>query len=153
MLAQVPLGLLRESPAADRDDSPVTITDMSSEASGSNWYVAVTDQPLDISKYTQLVTDPGAGAISSFIGTTRNNFQGKAVLRLEYEAYVPMALAKLKVSAGWQQHYNQRQQQKQQSLPQNHLQQVFKIGPYVKTLLVACHCSRSCVVKFMRDGV
>eukprot|EP00878_Enallax_costatus_P040164 GHUV01046169.1.p1 GENE.GHUV01046169.1~~GHUV01046169.1.p1 ORF type:complete len:122 (+),score=31.68 GHUV01046169.1:682-1047(+) len=69
---------------------------MTKEQHGSNWYVEVTDQRLDICKYTQLVTDPGAGAISSFIGTTRNNFQGKAVLRLEYEAHVPMALSKLK---------------------------------------------------------
>ena len=26
-----------------------------------------------------------------FIGTTRNNFNGKTVIRLEYEAYIPMA--------------------------------------------------------------
>jgi molybdopterin synthase catalytic subunit len=71
---------------------------MTQQASGSGWFVEVTDQPLDIGKYTQLVTDPAAGAISSFIGTTRNNFQGKAVLRLEYEAYAPMAVAKLKVT-------------------------------------------------------
>lgn len=73
---------------------------MAQQASGQGWAVEVTDQPLDIAKYTGLVTDPAAGAISSFIGTTRNNFQGKAVLRLEYEAYVPMAVAKLKVSCG-----------------------------------------------------
>jgi hypothetical protein len=70
---------------------------MSQDASGQGWFVEVTDQPLDIARYTQMVTDPAAGAISSFIGTTRNNFHGKAVLRLEYEAYVPMAVAKLKV--------------------------------------------------------
>lgn len=70
---------------------------MTQQASGQGWFVEVTDQALDIAKYTQLVTDPAAGAISSFIGTTRNNFQGKSVLRLEYEAYVPMAVAKLKV--------------------------------------------------------
>eukprot|EP00882_Tetradesmus_deserticola_P016816 GHRQ01017981.1.p1 GENE.GHRQ01017981.1~~GHRQ01017981.1.p1 ORF type:complete len:137 (+),score=33.60 GHRQ01017981.1:179-589(+) len=71
---------------------------MAQQASGQGWTVEVTDQPLDIAKYTGLVTDPAAGAISSFIGTTRNNFQGKAVLRLEYEAYLPMAVAKLQVS-------------------------------------------------------
>lgn len=66
---------------------------------GPGWFVEVTDQPLDLLKLTQLVTDPGAGAISTFIGTTRNNFNDKAVLHLEYEAYVPMAVAKLKVWA------------------------------------------------------
>jgi hypothetical protein len=66
-------------------------------ASGDGWFVEVTGQPLELLKYTQLVTHPAAGAISSFVGITRNSFNGKAVLRLEYEAYVPMALAKLQV--------------------------------------------------------
>lgn len=66
-------------------------------AEGQGWYVEIIEQPLDLLKLTQLVTHPAAGAISTFIGTTRNNFNDKAVLYLEYEAYVPMALAKLKV--------------------------------------------------------
>lgn len=65
--------------------------------SGANWHVEVTNHQLSINKYTEFVTDPGAGAIASFIGTTRDNFQNKAVLKLEYEAYVPMAVAKMKV--------------------------------------------------------
>jgi molybdopterin synthase catalytic subunit len=69
-------------------------------AHGAGWLVEVTDQPLDLLKLTQAVTDPTAGAISTFIGTTRNNFHNKAVLYLEYEAYVPMAVAKLKVGRG-----------------------------------------------------
>jgi molybdopterin synthase catalytic subunit len=72
----------------------------SQTADGAGWFVEVTDQPLDLLKLTQAVTDPAAGAISTFIGTTRNNFENKAVLYLEYEAYVPMAVAKLKVSRG-----------------------------------------------------
>lgn len=67
------------------------------QQSGPGWFVEVTGQPLDAAKYMALVTAPGAGAISSFVGTTRDSFQGRRVLRLEYEAYVPMALAKLKV--------------------------------------------------------
>ena len=35
------------------------------------------------------------GAISTFIGVTRNHFQGKKVVRLEYEAYDKMAIAEL----------------------------------------------------------
>ena len=53
--------------------------------------VEVTGDRLDLSKYTAFVADPGAGAIATFTGTTRDTFQGKAVLRLEYEAYGPMA--------------------------------------------------------------
>ncbi|KAI8391072.1 Molybdopterin biosynthesis MoaE [Radiomyces spectabilis] len=38
------------------------------------------------------VADDGAGAISTFSGTTRDHFQGKVVLRLEYEAYEAMVI-------------------------------------------------------------
>ena len=53
--------------------------------------VEVTGQPLELTRYTDFVADPGAGAIATFTGTTRDTFQGKAVLRLQYEAYGPMA--------------------------------------------------------------
>ena len=48
---------------------------------------------------------PDCGAISSFIGTTRNSFQGKRVAMLSYEGYVPMAekeLLKLCIAASSQ---------------------------------------------------
>lgn len=38
---------------------------------------------------------PEAGGIDLFVGTVRNHANGKAVLRLEFEAYKPMALAEL----------------------------------------------------------
>ncbi len=62
-----------------------------------NCFCEVLEEPLDILQYTKLVSDPGAGAIASFTGVTRDTFQGKAVEKLEYEAYVPMALKKLLV--------------------------------------------------------
>lgn len=58
--------------------------------------VCVTEHVLDISRSIEWVRDDGCGAISTFIGTTRNIFEGKIVLQLEYEAYTPMALKKLK---------------------------------------------------------
>lgn len=67
---------------------------------GETIFVEVTGEPLSVSRYHELVGDPGAGALSAFTGVTRNSFQGKAVLRLEYEAYEPMALKKLQVG-GW----------------------------------------------------
>lgn len=70
---------------------------MADEAQQSVDLVEVSGEPLDLLKYTRWCSDPGAGAISTFSGVTRNNFQGKAVLRLEYEAYVPMALKELRV--------------------------------------------------------
>ena len=57
----------------------------------------VTADPLQLEECTAFVTDPGAGAISTFIGTTRDNFQGRDVLYLEYEAYEPMAVKELQV--------------------------------------------------------
>ncbi|KAI8332247.1 molybdopterin synthase catalytic subunit-like protein [Chlamydoabsidia padenii] len=46
--------------------------------------------PLDT--ITQQVQDDSAGAISTFSGTTRDSFQGKRVLQLEYQAYEGMAI-------------------------------------------------------------
>lgn len=41
------------------------------------------------------VRDDRAGAVSVFVGTTRGTFQGKVVVRLEYEAYEAMAAKQL----------------------------------------------------------
>ncbi|KAL4228298.1 Molybdopterin synthase catalytic subunit [Mactra antiquata] len=53
--------------------------------------VEITREIIDIGNLTTRVTSPTCGAISTFLGTTRNNFQGKKVKTLEYEAYEPMA--------------------------------------------------------------
>lgn len=53
--------------------------------------VDVLPHSLDLNKYVSAVGDPGAGAIATFMGITRDNFQGKKVYHLEYEAYEPMA--------------------------------------------------------------
>jgi molybdopterin synthase catalytic subunit len=42
-----------------------------------------------------MVSDSKAGAISTFMGVTRDNFHGKKVVKLEYEAYEPMAVKEL----------------------------------------------------------
>ena len=51
----------------------------------------VTDTPIDLQELVDCVTDPEAGAIATFIGTTRNNNQGRKVIALDYEAYPEMA--------------------------------------------------------------
>ena len=48
--------------------------------------------PEDISSKVRRDTN---GAVVTFLGTTRNNFQGKQVLTLEYEAFDEMALKKM----------------------------------------------------------
>jgi molybdopterin synthase catalytic subunit len=42
--------------------------------------------------YRFVASDPSCGAVSTFVGITRDNFQGKQVQKLWYEAYVPMAV-------------------------------------------------------------
>jgi len=52
---------------------------------------AITPLPLNLTECTEWCNDASCGAISTFIGTTRDTFEGKKVIKLEYEAYVPMA--------------------------------------------------------------
>lgn len=51
----------------------------------------ITEHPIDLEGLRLTVADPAAGALASFLGVTRNSFQGRAVDHLEYEAYAPMA--------------------------------------------------------------
>lgn len=48
-------------------------------------------EKLSVDEASHAVTSPLCGAVSLFVGTTRNNFEGKRVVSLEYEAYLPMA--------------------------------------------------------------
>src|SRR5436190_271413 len=50
-----------------------------------------TRQPIQTDDAERDVADPGAGAIVTFVGTTRNTHAGKQVLRLEYEAHEAIA--------------------------------------------------------------
>ncbi|XP_071930245.1 molybdopterin synthase catalytic subunit-like [Coffea arabica] len=54
------------------------------------------NHPIDISKYISFVHSPQCGAIATFAGTTRDNFDGKTVLELRYEAYATMAIRCIK---------------------------------------------------------
>ena len=51
----------------------------------------VTDKPINLQELVDYVTDAEAGAIATFIGTTRNNNEGRKVIALDYEAYGEMA--------------------------------------------------------------
>ena len=57
--------------------------------------IELTDQQLDPEKFTAAVRRNTNGAVVTFLGTTRDNFEGKRVLSLEYEAFDEMALNKL----------------------------------------------------------
>ncbi|XP_069077821.1 molybdopterin synthase catalytic subunit-like [Pleurodeles waltl] len=58
--------------------------------------IKVCHENLSVDEVSQLVISPCCGAVSMFVGTTRDSFDGKRVTRLEYEAYVPMAETEIK---------------------------------------------------------
>ncbi|MGH7830705.1 MAG: molybdenum cofactor biosynthesis protein MoaE, partial [Candidatus Binatia bacterium] len=51
----------------------------------------VTEKAIDIQELLDIVGDPGAGATVTFIGTTRNENDGRKVIALAYEGYREMA--------------------------------------------------------------
>ena len=51
----------------------------------------VTDKPIDLKELVDYVGNPQAGAIATFIGTTRNNNEGRKVIALDYDGYSEMA--------------------------------------------------------------
>ncbi len=55
-------------------------------------FVSLSYEEIDITKLQKFVTCTSAGAISSFIGITRDNFDGRKVVSLSYEGYEDMVL-------------------------------------------------------------
>lgn len=81
-------------------------TDYSSTASNDNQeptqqqqegpiHVSLTHRPLSIPTIIDLVRSSQAGAIVLFAGTTRDNFDSKAVKSLTYTSYGPLAIRTL----------------------------------------------------------
>ena len=58
---------------------------------GDQTTIAVTEAALDPAAAIEAVGRPGCGAVSLFLGTTRDSNAGRVVTLLEYEAYRPMA--------------------------------------------------------------
>jgi molybdopterin synthase catalytic subunit len=52
--------------------------------------------PLDAATCQQWVAAPDKGGLVLFVGTVRNHTQGKEVLRLDFEAYEPMAISEMR---------------------------------------------------------
>ncbi|MCS5667072.1 MAG: molybdenum cofactor biosynthesis protein MoaE [Dehalococcoidia bacterium] len=57
--------------------------------------IELTEKTLDSEKITDKVRRDTNGAVVTFLGTTRDNFEGKTVVTLEYEAFDEMAVKKL----------------------------------------------------------
>jgi molybdopterin synthase catalytic subunit len=60
-----------------------------------NTQIEISAQPLNIQSCIDWVMSPQSGGIDVFIGTVRDATKGKSVIRLEFEAYEPMALKEM----------------------------------------------------------
>jgi molybdopterin synthase catalytic subunit len=59
--------------------------------------IELTDKPIDVSKVIEAARHPTAGGLNVFIGTVRDfhKQKNKRVVRLEFEAYEPMAITEI----------------------------------------------------------
>ncbi len=74
----------RDSPLAPGDEVAVI-----PPVSGGAFLLSA--DPLDLDAVVSQVSDPAAGAIATFVGTTRTQSRGRTVVHLEYDAYPEMA--------------------------------------------------------------
>lgn len=57
--------------------------------------IQLSDTPLSADECIELVKNNAVGGIAVFIGTVRDQTKGKPVVRLEFEAYAPMAVKEM----------------------------------------------------------
>jgi molybdopterin synthase catalytic subunit len=62
----------------------------------SDAFVALRDGAISIDEAVTSVAHSGAGAVSVFLGAVRDENEGRRVVKLEYQAYAPMALAEMR---------------------------------------------------------
>jgi molybdopterin synthase catalytic subunit len=66
----------------------------------SNTQIILSAETLDIQACINWIMSPESGGINVFIGTVRNTTKGKTVLKLDFEAYEPMAISEMQKIAG-----------------------------------------------------
>lgn len=69
-----------------------------SAAQSCGW-IAIVEQPIDMTSLIARVSDGSVGAISTFLGTVRHVNDGRDVTGIEYHAYQPMAERELALIA------------------------------------------------------
>jgi len=58
--------------------------------------IQLLETSLDTQRCIDFVSQEGVGGIVTFVGTVRNQTKGKAVQKLDFEAYAPMAVSEMK---------------------------------------------------------
>jgi molybdopterin synthase catalytic subunit len=90
MATPAPAGAIMEgNNEYDYDDDNNTNSD-------DRFLLVVSETLPSLDECYQFVTNPSCGAVASFVGITRDNFQGRTVVRLSYEGYVSMAIKEMK---------------------------------------------------------
>ncbi|MCH3884043.1 molybdenum cofactor biosynthesis protein MoaE [Tenacibaculum aquimarinum] len=57
--------------------------------------IKVKSKKLDLQECYNFVTDDSCGGIAAFVGTVRNDTQGKEVIQLDFSTYKPMAIKEM----------------------------------------------------------
>ncbi|WP_439131752.1 molybdenum cofactor biosynthesis protein MoaE [Polaribacter sp.] len=57
--------------------------------------IKITSQKLNLQECYNFVEDDACGGIATFIGTVRNDTQGKEVTQLDFSTYKPMAIKEM----------------------------------------------------------
>jgi molybdopterin synthase catalytic subunit len=57
--------------------------------------IKITSEKLNLQECYSFVEDDSCGGISTFIGTVRNDTQGKEVIQLDFSTYTPMAIKEM----------------------------------------------------------
>jgi molybdopterin converting factor subunit 1 len=78
-----------------RPDDELAVIPPVSGGSGDSGRFEITTDPLSADQVIAKVSNPYAGAISTFVGTVREFTHGQRTVSLEYEAYTEMAIKKM----------------------------------------------------------
>lgn len=74
----------------------MSIVENDDKSSSPKFLIEVSaDMPSLQECYAFCAAEPSCGAVATFVGITRDNFQGKRVVQLSYEGYVPMAVKEM----------------------------------------------------------
>lgn len=60
-----------------------------------NTSIKITSEKLNLQECYSFVEDEACGGIATFIGTVRNDTKGKAVTKLDFSTYKPMAVKEM----------------------------------------------------------